>query len=136
MALKLNTYIVDISMILQNYVIPDHVKITDGVQYKYYAILLADSIESAYKACERHEYYENSKFSNFITIHYFYKCIKILNDTKSYSATSNMRWYDIKGDILYVKYELKNCTTNELVSFGQGMAHNIDKYDIDESLYD
>ncbi len=133
MALKLNTYIVNISIIIENYVIPDHVKITDGVQYKYYAILLADSIESAYEACDSDK---SNKFSKFVTFDTFTNCIKVLNDKKDYPETPNMRWCVVKGDVIYASYVLKNYTRNQSIGIGCGsqINHHYAKYDIDESL--
>ena len=73
-------------------------------------------------------------FNKFVTFDTFSKCIKVLNDTKDYPESPNMRWYNSPGDVIYASYVLKNYTRNQSIGCGSSINHHYAKYDIDESL--
>ena len=125
----MNTYMINISISLQNYSVND---ITGGIQYDYYAIILADTIESAYEACELDT---SSRFYKYVTKNYFCGCIEVLDDKTGYPATHGMIVNNKNSTILFNTYKIKNYTTKQVLGSGRSIRDVISNYNIDKDLY-
>ena len=125
----MNTYMINISISLQDNSVND---ITGGIQYDYYAIILADTIESAYEACERDT---SSRFYKYVTKNYFLGCIETLDNKTGYPATPEMIVNNKKSTVLFNSYKIKNYTTKQMLGCGRSIRDIIFNYNIDRSLY-
>ena len=128
---KFNTYMINISISLQNYSVNNT---SDDIQYDFYAIILADSKESAYEACERER---STGFYKYVPKYHFYESIDIIDDKTKYPGTPEMNsmWSSSNSTVLYHRYNSKYMLSNRSFSSGYGIRDHIKNYNIDESLY-